>query len=321
MDRVTELVRTMVGSQEALARLHERALRREQRWKVVRAVLLALTVLITALTYSLGAQSLVSPPKMHHPYAALVRLDGVIDSNTRANAEKVNAALRAAFEDGEARGVVLLINSPGGSPVQSGLIHDRLLELRGRFPKKPVWAIGEDMMTSGAYYVAVASDHVCVHPSTMTGSIGVIMSGWGLDRAIEHLGIDRRVITAGSHKARLDPFRPLTSGDRRKATLLLHAIHDQFIQAVRTGRGSRLKGDPSVLYSGDYWTGKEALSMGLVDGLCDLDSLLEHEFGVAEFRDYTSPPSVWASLSNSFGIKWDSVAPLTQSALRPQLLP
>lgn len=321
MHHVKGLVASIVASQEALAQLHERSLRRELRWKNIRTALVAFTLLLTAVSYGFGMQSLVSPPKMRGPYAALVRLDGLIDANQKANAEKINAALRSAFEDPQARGVIVLINSPGGSPVQASLIHDRLLGLRQRFPRKPVWVIGEDMLTSGAYYVAVAAERVCVNPNTMTGSIGVIMSGWGLDRAIEHLGIDRRVFAAGSHKSRLDSFRPLTLDDQRKAKALLDAIHAQFIEAVRSGRGGRLKGDPAVLYSGDYWTGEEAVKLGLVDGLCDLDSLMEHEFGVREFRDYTSPPSLWTSLSNSFGVALDQLAPSMVSAIAPRLLP
>ncbi len=147
------------------------------------------------------------------------------------------------------------------------------------------------------------------------------MSGWGLDRAIEHLGIDRRVFASGSHKSRLDAFRPLTSDDRRKVDGLLHAIHEQFIQAVRSGRGARLKGDPKVLYSGDYWTGQEAYQLGLVDGLCDVQSLMQEQWGVHELRDYTAPPSLLNSLSNSFGVALDSLSPETVSALQPQLLP
>ncbi|MFL6600767.1 MAG: S49 family peptidase [Steroidobacteraceae bacterium] len=321
LSKLVEAVKCIVGSQEALAHLHERALRADRRWKNIRAVCLAVAFLATAISYSVGVQSLLAPSKMRAPYVALVRVQGVIDADQQASAEKVSAALSAAFEDIHARAVVVLINSPGGSPVQSALIHDRLIALRQRYPDKPVRVVGEDMLTSGAYYIAVAADRVCVNRSTMTGSIGVVMSGWGLDRAIGHFGIERRVFVAGENKARLDAFRPLSRGDQRKATGLLNAIHTQFIAAVKAGRGERLKGDPRVLWSGDYWTGEEALRLGLVDELCDVNSLIESEFHLQAVRDYTAPPGLWSALSRSFGVVADHAFSRTSSAFEPRLLP
>ena len=301
--------------------MHERALRRELRWKKFRAAMFGVGLVTVTTVYGLGLEKVLSPPKSRSPYVALVRIDGLIDAGQRASANKVNASLRAAFDDPQARGIILAINSPGGSPVQASLIHDRLLSLRNQHPGRPVWVVGEDMLTSGAYYVAVAADRLCVHRSTITGSIGVVMRGWGLDRAIERYGIERRVFSAGENKARLDAFRPLSADDKRKADSLVRSIHTQFIEAVRSARGDRLKGDPHVLWSGDYWTGEEALALGLVDGLCDLDSVLEGEFGVSQVRDYTAPESLWNTLASSMGVTSQEFISSEAGGLQPRLLP
>lgn len=318
---LSEIVRIVMTSQAEATHTHDRMLKRDLRWRNIRAALICVAVVGGALIYSIGLQRLFAPAKFTGPYAALVRVEGLIDSEQRANAHKVNAALRSAFEDEHAKGVVLLINSPGGSPVQSSLIHDRLLSLRAQHPEKPVWAIGEDMMTSGAYFIAVGAPHVCVNRSTMTGSIGVVMQGWGLDRTIERFQIERRVFTAGTNKSRLDAFQPLRAKDQEKASELLKAIHAHFIQAVQDGRGARLKGDPQELFSGDYWTGDEAAQLGLVDGLCDLDEVIKSHMGVEQLKDYTVPPNLWTRVANSFGVL--AQAPFSTEFLTPQprLLP
>lgn len=318
---LSEIVRTVMASQEQQTRTQDRMLRRDLRWRNIRAVLICVAVIGGSLLYSLGLQRLFAPAKFTGPYAALVRIEGLIDTEQRANAHKVNAALRSAFEDPKAKGVVLLINSPGGSPVQASLIHDRLLSLRAQYPKTPVWAIGEDMLTSGAYFIAVGAPHVCVNRSTMTGSIGVVMQGWGLDRTIGRFDIQRRVFTAGDNKARLDAFQPLRPQDQEKASELLKAIHTHFIDAVKDGRGRRLNSDAPELFSGDYWTGEEAVSLGLVDGLCDLDSVIKEHLGVEQLKDYTMPPNLWARMANSFGVLAESVITSEFFTPQPRLLP
>lgn len=315
---LSEIVRVVMTAQEQQTQTQDRMLRRDLRWRNLRAALLCVAVVGGALIYSLGLQKVFAPAKFSGPYAALVRIEGLIDADQRANAHRVNSALRSAFEDEKARGVVVLVNSPGGSPVQSALIHDRLVSLRERFPNKPLWVIGEDMLTSGAYFVAVASNNVCVNRSTMVGSIGVLMSGWGFDRTIERYGIERRVMTAGANKNRLDAFSPLRTEDREKAQALLTAVHAHFIDVVKAGRGERLKGDPKRLFSGDYWTGEEAKEFGLVDGLCDLNSIIG-QLGVDQVKDYTTPPNVWTALANSFGVTAENWLARTQTELR--LLP
>lgn len=318
---LSEIVRVVMTSQEQQTKTQDRMLRRDLRWRNLRAALLCIAVVGGALIYSLGLQRILAPQKFTGPYAALVRIEGIIDADQRANAQKVNSALRSAFEDDKAKGVVVLINSPGGSPVQSSLIHDRLQSLRAQHPEKKVWAVGEDMLTSGAYFIAVGADRLCVNRSTMTGSIGVIMSGWGLDRTIQRYGIERRVFTAGTSKSRLDPFQPLKPEDRQKAAGLLEAVHKHFIDVVKEGRGERLKGTPEELFSGDYWTGEEAAALGLVDGLCDLSTVIDKEIGVKQVKDYTSPPNVWAKLANSFGVVAEDFLTSTQFISQPRLLP
>lgn len=318
---LSEIVRVVMTSQEQQTRTQDRMLRRDIRWRNIRAAMWCVAMVGGAMLYSLGLQQLLAPAKFTGPYVALVRIEGLIDAEQRANAHKVTAALRAAFEDAKARGVVLLINSPGGSPVQSSLIHDQLVSLRAQYPNKPVWAVGEDMLTSGAYFIAVAAPQVCVNRSTMTGSIGVVMQGWGLDRAIGRFEIQRRVFTAGDNKVRLDAFQPLRAEDQQKVGELLQAIHTHFISAVKDGRGARLKGPPAELFSGDYWTGEEAVRLGLVDGLCDLDSVVRQRLGAQQVKDYTVPPNLWARLANSFGVF--AQAQFTTEFLTPQprLLP
>lgn len=318
---LAQIIESVVASQVELGRLLERTLRRDLRWKAIRAVIFGVTFVVAAAFYCVGLEKLLVPPKSASPYAALVRIEGLIDADQKANASKVNASLRAAFADPQARGVLIVINSPGGSPVQASLIHDRLLSLRAQHPGRPVWVIGEDMLTSGAYYIAVAGDRLCVNRSTMTGSIGVVMSGWGLSRAIDRYGVERRVFTAGQNKARLDAFRPLTADDERKANALVRSIHAQFIAAVQAARGTRLKGNPKLLWSGDYWTGEEAVSLGLVDGLCDLNSVMEGELRVSQVRDYTAPAGLWSTFASSFGITAQQLIATEISGFQPRLLP
>lgn len=318
---LSEIVRVVMASQEQQTRTQDRMLRRDLRWRNIRAACICVAVVGGSLLYSLGLQRLLAPAKFTGPYAALVRIEGLIDAEQRANAHKVNAALRSAFGDDKAKGVVLLINSPGGSPVQSSLIHDRLIALRRQYPQKPVWAVGEDMLTSGAYFIATGAPNVCVNRSTMTGSIGVVMQGWGLDRTIGRFDIERRVFVAGDNKARLDAFQPLRAQDQQKASELLKAIHTHFIDAVKEGRGKRLKSESPELFSGDYWTGEEAAQLGLVDGLCNLDGVIREHMGVEQLKDYTMPPNLWARMANSFGVLAEAAFSSGFLTPQPRLLP
>lgn len=278
----------------------DRELARERFWRNARTVILGLGVAMGPL-YLWMMDRTYGAHRVGDRYVAMVKVNGQIGPDQAANAERISNALERAFEDPKARGVIVAINSPGGSPVQSSIIHDKLVSLRRAHPDKKVWAVGEDMMTSGAYFIAVGAPNVCVNRSTLTGSIGVIRDGWGLDKVIDRFGIERRVFTAGGAKDRLDMFKPLSAEDRDKVRQLLDAVHEHFKDVVRGGRGARLKATEAELFTGDFWTGAEAVKLGLVDRLCDVHSLMADEYGVRDVKDYTPPASLLTSLAGALG--------------------
>lgn len=268
--------------------------KRDRRHKNVRFALIFGGIGLMLLSYLyvfiiLGGGIGVSAPS--GPYAAVVQLKGPIADGSSANAVTVSKALERAFKDPRAKGVVLYVNSPGGSPVQSSIIYDRILALKGEYPDKRIVTVATDTVASGAYFVASATDKIYVNRSTIAGSIGVISDGFGFSDALERVGIERRVFTAGRNKARLDQFTPLTDDDRAKITDVLHEIHAHFIESVKTGRGDRLVLDADGLFEGDVWTGNQAVAIGLVDALGDLSGVLEHEFDVEYAKDYTVKPA------------------------------
>lgn len=230
-------------------------------------------------------------------YAAIVQVKGEIADGKSANAIAINKALTRAFNDPGASGVVLYINSPGGSPVQSAIIHDRIMALKADHPGKPILAVATDIVTSGAYLVASAADRIYVNRSTITGSIGVMSAGFGFAGALKRFGIERRVFAAGKTKAQLDPFTPLSDVDTEKIRRILSKIHEHFIESVMDGRGDRLALNTADLFEGDVWTGAEALEIGLVDGFGELTSVLQQELGVDGTRDYTVKPHIFERLT------------------------
>lgn len=263
--------------------------RSDRRWRIVRTFLwLFVVLLFFFLVYS---PRMSAADKLEgKPYISLIRLNGIIMPGSRFSANKVIPQLNRAFEDKNSRGVVLVINSPGGSPVQASIIHDRIEYLKQRYKKKVV-VLGQDVIASGAYLVATAADEIFVHKDTIAGSIGVIMSGFGFTDAIHKLGITRRVFTAGKNKDRLDPFTPVTEADKKKVKILLDDVHKNFIQDVLEGRRGKLHGQPSELFSGDFWTGTQATQLGIVDGTTNLWTLMQTEFKVTHYRDYSIQPS------------------------------
>ena len=317
---LANVVANLIAFQERHMKTQDAIVRRDLFWRNIRAGLLAAAFIIGPVIYSFGLSSLLSGKSINEDYVALVRVEGPIDASTKANATKINESLHAAFEDEKAKGVVVLINSPGGSPVQSSLINERIRSLRDTHPDKKLWVVGEDYVTSGAYFIAVASDNICVNRSTMTGSIGVIISGWGLDKLIDRYNIERRVFTAGENKNRLDMFSEMSDTDQVKVDALLNNLHRHFIEAVQVGREDKLRAEPDRLFSGDYWTGEEAVEMGLVDGLCNLAGVLASEYGVRQVKDFTAPPSLFASFSNRFGAAADEFIH-ARSVARPMYLP
>ncbi len=233
------------------------------------------------------------------PHTAVVEIKGEIAAGADASAEFVNAALRAAFEDDGAKAVVLLINSPGGSPVQAGMMNDEILRLKAKH-KKPVYAVVEESCASAAYYIAVAADQIYVDKASIVGSIGVLMDGFGFTGLMEKFGVERRLLTAGENKGFLDPFSPQTEKQRAFAQAMLAQIHQQFIAVVKAGRGQRLKETPET-FSGLFWTGQQAIELGLADKLGNLEYVAREVVKTEEIIDYTRRDNVAERLAKKFG--------------------
>ena len=232
-------------------------------------------------------------------HTAVVEIKGEIAAGADASAEFVNAALKAAFEDDGAKAVVLLINSPGGSPVQAGMMNDEIRRLKLKH-KKPVYAVVEETCASAAYYIAVAADQIFVDKASIVGSIGVLMDGFGFTGLMEKIGVERRLLTAGENKGFLDPFSAQTDKQRAYAQAMLNQIHQQFISVVKAGRGERLKETPEM-FSGLFWTGQQAIQLGLADQLGTLESVARDIVKAEDIIDYTRRDNVAERLAKKFG--------------------
>ena len=232
-------------------------------------------------------------------HTAVVEIKGEIADGADASAEFINAALKAAFEDDGAKAVVLLINSPGGSPVQAGMMNDEIRRLKAKH-KKPVYAVVGETCASAAYYIAVAADQIFVDKASIVGSIGVLMDGFGFTGLMEKLGVERRLLTAGENKGFLDPFSAQTEKQRAFAQTMLNQIHQQFISVVKAGRGTRLKETPEM-FSGLFWTGQQAIELGLADQLGGLDYVAREIVKTEEIIDYTRRDNVAERLAKKFG--------------------
>jgi protease IV len=240
------------------------------------------------------------------PHTAVVEIKGEIADGADASADVVVSAMRAAFEDKGAKAVVLLINSPGGSPVQAGIINDEIVRLKG-IHKKPVYAVVEEACASAAYYIAVGADQIYVDKASIVGSIGVLMDGFGFTGLMDKLGVERRLLTAGQNKGLLDPFSPLDEQQRAFAQTMLNQIHQQFIGVVKAGRGDRLKETPET-FSGLFWTGQQAVEMGLADHLGNLDYVAREVVKAEDLVDYTRRENVAERLVKRFGASIGSAA-------------
>ncbi len=278
----------------AFAALEEQ--RAARRWKIInRLTTLVVLLLLAWLIFGLGQGT--SAPSTRH--TALVEIQGEIASDSEASADLVVAAIRNAFEDHGAQAVVLLINSPGGSPVQAGIINDEIRRLKAKH-NKPVYAVVEEACASAAYYIAVSADKIYVDKASIVGSIGVLMDGFGFTGLMDKLGVERRLMTAGENKGFLDPFSPQTEKQRAFAQAMLDQIHKQFIDVVKTGRGKRLKETPDM-FSGLFWTGQQAVDLGLADQLGNLDYVAREVVKAEEIVDYTRHPNVAERLIKRFG--------------------
>ena len=233
------------------------------------------------------------------PHTAVIELKGEIGPDADASAENVMAAMRGAFEDPGAKAVVLLINSPGGSPVQAGIINDEIRRLRAKHDK-PVYAVVEESCASAAYYIAAATDRIFVDKASIVGSIGVLMDGFGFTGLMDKLGVERRLMTAGENKGFLDPFSPQTEKHREFAQSMLDQVHRQFIEVVKAGRGKRLKDSPE-LFSGLFWTGQQAVELGLADQLGNVDFVAREIVKAEELVDYTRRENIAERIAKRFG--------------------
>lgn len=233
------------------------------------------------------------------PYAAVIEVNGVIAASESASADNIMTSLRDAFDDEQVLGIVLRINSPGGSPVQSGYVFDEIKRLK-QIRDIPVYAVIADLGASGAYYIAAAADEIYADKASLVGSIGVVGSSFGFTGVMEKLGVERRLYTSGEHKGFLDPFSPENADEKEFWQGVLKVTHDQFIEQVRLGRGDRLKETPEM-FSGLIWSGEQAVEMGLIDGLSSTSALVRSKFNTEEMVSFTRKPDPWESLVQKLG--------------------
>ena len=265
----------------ALAMLQEQRVKR--RWGIFFKVIgfaYLVTVLVLLVDWD-GPEKLADGQ-----HTAVVHVSGTIESGGEASAESINEALRVAFGDKGTAGVVLRLNSPGGSPVQAGIIHDEIRRLRSKHPQTSLYVVVEDLCASGGYYVAVAADKIFVDKASIVGSIGVLMDGFGFTGTMDKLGVERRLLTAGVNKGFLDPFSPQDEEQKKHARVLLGEIHQQFIDVVRQGRGARLKETPEM-FSGLMWTGAQSVQLGLADGFGTVGSVAREVIKAERIVDFT----------------------------------
>lgn len=272
--------------------------RRSRRWGIF-FKLLGFSFLAIMMSLSMGwgeTKHLVDGQK----FTALVNLSGVIQESGGVSAEEINSSLREAYEHKDTAGVVLRINSPGGSPVQAGMINDEMQRLRRAYPAIPLFVVIEDICASGGYYVAVAADKIFVDKASIVGSIGVLMDGFGFTGAMEKLGVERRLITAGENKGFLDPFSPQSQQQKAYAVNMLGEIHAQFVDAVRRGRGKSLKETPDM-FSGLMWSGAKSIELGLADGYGTINSVARDVIKAEHIRDFTAESNIAEKFAERLG--------------------
>jgi protease-4 len=290
---------------DTLARLAAAGLveqRRARRWGIL-IKLLVLLYLFALLFAALNVSTLTgAAAPSAGPHTAVVRVEGMIAADSDASAERVNRGLRSAFEAAGARAVLVHINSPGGSPVQAGLIYDEMLRLREQHPDTPLYAVTTDLAASGGYYIAAAADRIFANRASLVGSIGVRFGGFGFVEAMDKVGVDRRLITAGDNKALLDPFLPEDPEQVAHIQNTVDRIHEQFITAVKEGRGERLgENPPEELFSGLIWTGAQAVDNGLVDDLASPSHVAREVIGAERTVDYTPRKDLFQRFSDRVG--------------------
>lgn len=287
--------------------------RRSRRWNIF--FRLAFLLYLVALLVFATPAFLTSTQSSVGEHTAVVKVDGVISDGAPASAEYVIRGLNAAIKAPGVAGIILEINSPGGSPVQSGIINDEIRRLRGLHPDIPIHAVVGDVCASGAYYIAVATDRIFVDKASMVGSIGVLIDSFGLTGAMEKLGVERRLYTAGESKGFLDPFSPEQPGDIAHVRTLLDDVHQQFIQVVQEGRGDRLVDDPSI-FTGLVWSGEQSIALGLTDAVGNTRSVARDIIGAEKLVDYTRQVNLLSRLVDRVGA---SIAQQLELRLRGQM--
>ena len=271
--------------------------RAKRRWGIFfKFLILSYLVAVLVLVFDWGGTEKITDGK----HTALINLRGTIDASGDASAEKINGALQSAFEDKGTAGIIMRINSPGGSPVQSGIVYDEIRRLRAKHPEIPLYVVVEDLCASGGYYIASAADKVFVDKASIVGSIGVLMDGFGFTGTMDKLGVERRLLTAGENKGFLDPFSPQDEKQKEHARLLLGEIHKQFIDVVRKGRGSRLKETPDM-FSGLMWTGSQSIQLGLADDFGTVDSVARDLIKVESILDYSVKENIAERMAKRLG--------------------
>ncbi|MFK5984458.1 MAG: S49 family peptidase [Pseudomonadota bacterium] len=280
----------------AFASINEQ--RSKRRWGIFFKLIMMIYigVVIALVAYPLDSD-LESLNKSH---TALIEVEGVIASDSAASADKIVSSLRDAFKDKKTKGVILRMNTPGGSPVQSGYINDEIYRLKKKYPDIPVYAVISDVCASGGYYIAAAADEIYADKASIVGSIGVVMNGFGFVDAMKTLGISRRLYTAGEHKAFLDPFSPQDGIEVKHINSMLKNIHEQFIAVVKKGRGDKLNNDPN-LFSGYFWTGEKAITMGLVDKLGSASYVAREVIGEERIKEFSHEDDLLERLSKRLG--------------------
>lgn len=279
--------------------------RKARRWKTVLRVL-SLVLIVGLILQVLDLRPFEGSFGAER-HTAMVSIEGEISSSAIANALDIGSALQAAFENDNSVGVILRINSPGGSPVQSGIINDEIRRLRALYPNKPLHVVVEDICASGGYYIAVAGDQILVDKASIVGSIGVVMDSFGFTGLMDKLGISRRMITAGSNKGMLDPFSKEDPKQVEMVQTMLNEIHQQFITVVKAGRGERLKEIPD-LFSGRVWNGEQAVKIGLADGFGTVDTVARDVFKAPNILDYTMKENFAERVAKRFGAEMGSAA-------------
>jgi len=277
----------ILASEVAREMLREQ--RRSRRWGIFFKLLLAAYLLFFLIAYLANHWQIeASGLGVGSKHTAVVDIDGVLANNAQASADNIIDGLRAAFKDKNTAGVLLRINSPGGSPVVAGYVNDEIYRLRKKYPHKPVYAVIQDICASGCYYIASAADKIYADKASVVGSIGVIMSGFGFTDAINKLGIQRRVLHAGKHKDFMDPFKPLNNEEVTRVNTMLDNVFQQFKDVVKKGRGKRLKmADSDKIFSGLIWTGEEAQKLGMIDGLGSDRYVARKVIGASHMVNYT----------------------------------